>query len=92
MQRESFVENYLKHLMVTSYCRGHPIYWDMTCSQWKYSIDNIPIAIEDRPCIRCGKLPTPEGYDACMGYIEGASSACCGHGVESGYVIRNDAV
>ena len=33
--------------------------------------------------------PTKEGYDACLGYIEGAMSACCGHGVEKGYVKWN---
>ena len=36
---------------------------------------------------RCGRYPTPEGYDACMGYISGASAACCGHGVERRYIL-----
>lgn len=36
---------------------------------------------DDRPCIRCGNPPTPEGYDACLGHLEGVKSACCGHGV-----------
>lgn len=25
---------------------------------------------------------------ACLGYIDGAKSACCGHGVERAYVVR----
>ena len=33
-------------------------------------------------------MPTKEGYDACLGFIEGAKSACCGHGVERAYVVR----
>jgi hypothetical protein len=41
----------------------------------------------DRPCPLCHKMPTPEGYDACLGYIPGARSACCGHGVEYGYIV-----
>jgi hypothetical protein len=35
-------------------------------------------------------MPTKEGYDACLGYIEGAKSACCGHGVEEGYIVYKD--
>jgi len=32
-------------------------------------------------------MPTPEGYDHCLGHIDGAVSACCGHGVEDPYVV-----
>lgn len=42
------------------------------------------------PCIRCGKHPTPEGHDACLGQLPGVKYACCGHGVEHGYIIYND--
>lgn len=71
--------------MTTSYLRGHEIYYDG--KNWRYK-DNNQIADDSRPCKRCGRLPTPEGYDACLGYIEGAFSACCGHGVEDYYVLR----
>ena len=71
--------------MVTSYKRGHLIRY--IGKQWVYADDGHPIT-EERPCIRCGRMPTPEGYDACLGYIPGAISACCGHGVESPYVIK----
>jgi len=65
--------------MVTSYSRGHKIYYDG--KDWRYS-DNNEIDTGNRPCVRCGKKPTPEGYDACLGFIEGVNSACCGHGVQ----------
>ncbi len=39
-------------------------------------------------CIRCGEPPTSEGHDACLGYIPGIKSACCGHGVEAAYEVR----
>jgi len=58
--------------------RGHMIAF---LSQWVYSDNKTPISTE-RPCIRCGMMPTTEGYDACLGYIPGVTSACCGHGVE----------
>jgi hypothetical protein len=33
--------------------------------------------------------PTKEGYDNCLGHIEGVASACCGHGVEIPYIVKN---
>lgn len=68
--------------MVTSYQRGHAIQHDG--NEWRY-VDNGEIANYDRPCYRCGRMPTAEGYDACLGQVDGAVSACCGHGVEAGY-------
>ena len=70
--------------MITSHSRGHEIYYDG--STWRYS-DNNEIDSNTRPCKRCGKPPTIEGYDACLRYIDSATSACCGHGVEKGYII-----
>jgi hypothetical protein len=71
--------------MITAYKRGHKVYRDG--ADWRYVDDNTLIANE-RPCARCGKTPTPEGYDACLGYIKGAISACCGHGMESPILIK----
>lgn len=67
--------------------RGHPIIW--RDGQWVYENDGTSIT-EERPCIRCGEMPTVEGYDACLGHIEGVSSACCGHGVGGPYVMPSD--
>jgi hypothetical protein len=41
----------------------------------------------DLPCRLCGLEPTQEGYDACLGHLAGATSACCGHGVQPGWVV-----
>lgn len=38
-----------------------------------------------RPCPKCGKIPTQDGHDACLGTLPGVKYACCGHGV-SGYI------
>jgi len=70
--------------MVTSYSRGHKTYYKN--QKWRYC-DNNEIDDGKRNCARCGKPPTPEGYDACVGYVEGVTSACCGHGVENPYVV-----
>ena len=52
----------------------------------EYYADDYSLADYDRPCIKCGRMPTKEGYDACLGYLIGVKFACCGHGVEKGYV------
>ena len=35
-------------------------------------------------CIKCGKLPTKEGHDGCIGTLDEGivMNACCGHGDE----------
>lgn len=72
--------------MVTAHSRGHKIIYKD--NKWVYADNEVPIEKEERPCARCGRMPTPEGYDACLGFIEGATSACCGHGVEEPYLIK----
>ncbi|MGL4571779.1 MAG: hypothetical protein ACRCVJ_12020 [Clostridium sp.] len=70
--------------MIKSYSRGHEIYFEN--NKWFYKDNNEEIR-EDRPCKRCGCNPTKEGYDACLGFVKGKTSACCGHGVEKGYEV-----
>lgn len=63
--------------MVTSHSRGHEIY--LTDNGWYY-VDTDTIFDDSRPCKKCKCYPTVEGYDACLGHLEGVSNACCGHG------------
>lgn len=71
--------------MVTSYSRGNAI--EYLNGQWVYSDTKEPILDNERPCKRCGRMPTKEGYDTCLGYIEGATSVCCGHGVSEKVIM-----
>jgi hypothetical protein len=73
--------------MATSTSRGHQTYWDG--QDWRYS-DTHTLDDGWRPCLRCGRMPTPEGHDACLGHLEGVTSACCGHGVVEPYVVLID--
>ena len=70
--------------MATTYYRGHKIFFDGW--NWRYC-DTWEI-ISNRPCKRCNRPPTHEGYDACLGHIPGMFSACCGHGVSKGYRLK----
>ncbi len=69
-----------------SYHRGHQIEW--RDKRWHYVDTGAPMR-DDRECIRCGKPPTPEGHDACLGHLEGVKSACCGHGVSEPINVRD---
>lgn len=69
-------------MVAKSYSRGHEII--NTEHGWVYEDNGKSIEIE-RPCVRCKKMTTKDGYDACLGKINGVSSACCGHGVEPSY-------
>lgn len=70
--------------MITAHKRGHLIKY--INSTWVYEDTGESIEAE-RPCAKCNHMPTPEGYDACLGFVEGVSSACCGHGVEQSYAV-----
>lgn len=65
-------------MSATSNARGHKITY--LNGSWVYS-DSLTTASEERPCHRCNRMPTKEGFDACTGMLAGVSSACCGHGV-----------
>lgn len=70
--------------MITGTSRGHKIIYEN--NQWVYLDTREPVD-NKRPCLKCGKIPTVEGYDACLGFIPGIKSACCGHGVSEKIMI-----
>lgn len=72
-------------MAIESYVRGHKVYYDG--KDWRFK-DSNKLIDENIPCKRCGRKATKEGYDACLGYIEGATSVCCGHGVEEGFILN----
>lgn len=75
--------------MITAYSRGHKIIYNINdkityTSNWVY-VDTKEIYDDSRPCKKCGKYPTKEGYDACLGFIKDTNHACCGHGISVPY-------
>lgn len=74
-----------------AYFFGHPIRWDATENVWRYVDTGEPI---ERPCLRacpkCGQNETAEGHDPCIADLPGVAFACCGHGIEAGYVKFTD--
>lgn len=72
-----------------AFIRGHLIRFDEETWQWIYPDTKKVICNKnERPCVRCGRIATIEGHDACIGTLfREVISACCGHGVESPYII-----
>ena len=73
--------------MAESYSRGHKIVYSINTG-WVYADNGKPVDIH-RPCARCGRAPTENGEDACLGHIEGAIAACCGHGVSTPVIVMD---
>ena len=69
--------------------RGHRIEYDGDV--WRYAGTGA-VADHERPCALCQQMPTAEGYDACLGELPGVRSACCGHGVEEGYIVMDQEI
>ena len=76
-----------RRLSVTCHTRGHLAVYDWEACKWLYA-DTLESTDVERPCVRCGKMPTEEGYDACLGYLPGVKSACCGHGVAGEILMK----
>ena len=68
-------------MAVRTYVRGHLIIWSERKRKWYY--DDGSIFDDSRACKECGEFPTEEGYDACIGYVAGMRTVCCGHGVSN---------
>ena len=77
----------------TSYYRGYSTYYDYKTEKWYYEDNDKYIKSEDRPCARCGKIPTLSGADYCLKDLEVCdfiNAACCGHGERIGYISLQD--
>lgn len=74
--------------MTKSHLYGHEIFYKENA--WFFN-NGEKVDFENPPaCIKCKKYPTKEGYDPCIGYIENASSVCCGHGVHESIFILTE--
>lgn len=65
-----------------SYLHGHKITFKN--DRWIYSDTKEPISKNPRPCKKCGAAI--KDYDHCLGMLPGVINACCGHGVDEGYI------
>lgn len=75
-------------MTVKDYKKGHLIHYDKNNRKWVYFDNNTDINI-DRNCKNCGRLSLD--YDECLGWLgDKVASACCGHGVEKGYIVFKD--
>ena len=48
-------------------------------------------AAKELPCGRCGKPPINK-HDPCIANLPGVENACCGHGIEEGYIVFKNGI
>lgn len=73
---------------------GHEVYYDDETGQFYLgdgTVYNEKIH-QELICPKCNKKPTKEGHDPCLGELPGVKAACCGHGVDKGYIFFEDGV
>jgi hypothetical protein len=78
--------------MVKSEYHGHQIIW--VEGEWVYADTKEKVLeVGKRPCPVCGKEPTKELHDGCLGRIPGVKFACCGHGeVDQAYIVFDNMI
>ena len=73
--------------MVTGYIFGYEAVYNEKDETWHWQNNGLEVNDNPRACPKCSKVPTRAGHDPCLGTIEGAVSACCGHGKQDGYIM-----
>jgi hypothetical protein len=75
-----------------AYLFGHLYFVDRAAKCLRYcdNREEVPPGPSKRPCPKCDRLPTPAGHDPCVASLPGVIAACCGHGVEDGYIMFAD--
>ena len=79
-------------VIVTGYNRGHKYVYNFDYEHIKSNLNGKELNITEMPCVRCGKMPSKEGHDQCLGRLPGVLAACCGHGVEEGYILFENGI
>lgn len=84
---------------LTGYLMGHQIYLDLmpgvVNTNWRYVDTNESIYDEPntkRLCPKCNKPETEDGHDPCIANLPGVKFACCGHGIQDGYITFDNDV
>ena len=77
-------------MTATGHCNGWTVVYMEGEWRWFDTLAPTSQEVNEHPCPRCGRPPREDGHDACLGHIHGAVGACCGHGIERGYVTWSD--
>lgn len=73
---------------------GHAAEWDGDEKLWRFCDTGEPVrtTLAKRLCPKCQKPPTVDGHDPCIANLPGVTAACCGHGVEIGYLYFENGI
>lgn len=80
--------------MMYSYVRGYKVIFDSDKMDWVYEDSGEILRENPRPCKKCGNNAIEDGdleCDYCLGNLgDKVAGACCGHGVEKGFILFKD--
>lgn len=80
-----------KKMSATTRVQGHEIQYDHELDSWKYrDTKELVTPSNIRKCIKCGNKESEQGHDFCIQNLGKVINACCGHGVEKGYIQFDD--
>ena len=80
----------MSNFLITGYYFGHKIYSEDGINY--FYDDNNKKVPEKRKCPKCNEYPTEDDHDPCIKNLPGVKYACCGHGVEEGYVVFENGI
>lgn len=79
-------------MVATSFIRGHKISYDENKLEWVFE-DGSRVGDTLEACVRCKQSHSADDCDYCLKPLQKCDfivSACCGHGVEKGYIVLKD--
>ncbi len=77
---------------IVGYYYGHKIEHDTRTGEDRYADTGKLVSNVKRPCPRCGKIAGKDDIDPCFGKLPGVKFACCGHGIEDGYIAFENGI
>lgn len=75
----------------SAYINGNHIYEDDSFIK-RYDDGSLFDRKDARPCPKCGQKQTGEMHDYCIKNLGNVVNACCGHGVEKGYIMFDSGI
>ena len=78
-------------MVAKTFIRGHKAFYDEKSGKWKFYEQSKNT--ENEVCPRCCQPHIQTDCDYCMKPLRDCNyitSACCGHGVQNGYIVLQD--
>jgi len=75
--------------IIEAYNFGNEVDWNEEEQTWfikETGLSNTHEVVANLICPKCKMKPTEDNHDPCIKNLPGVRFACCGHGVDDGYI------